>query len=82
MMLSTARATSRALETGVRKVVGATKRKLIIQFLGESIFFAFVSLIIALIFIYLLIPHFNAFTEKGLSLNTGGHIEVTGDCSY
>ncbi|MCK4853530.1 MAG: ABC transporter permease, partial [Bacteroidales bacterium] len=69
MMLSTARATSRALETGVRKVVGASKRKLVIQFLGESIFFAFVSFIIALIFMYLLLPHFNTFTEKDLSLN-------------
>jgi putative ABC transport system permease protein len=78
MMLSTARATSRALETGVRKVVGATKRKLIIQFLGESIFFAFVSLIIALIFMYLLLPHFNAFTEKDLSLKLADALKTWG----
>ena len=78
MMLSTARATSRALETGVRKVVGATRRKLVIQFLGESIFFTFVSLVIALIFTYLLLPHFNAFTEKDLSLNLADTLKTWG----
>ncbi len=78
MMLSTARATSRGLETGVRKVSGASKRKLIIQFLGESLFFAFVSFIIALIFMSLLLPFFNAFTEKDLSLNLADKLGTWG----
>jgi putative ABC transport system permease protein len=78
MMLSTARATSRGLETGVRKVSGATKKKLIIQFLGESLFFAFVSFLIALIFMSLLLPVFNAFTEKDLSLNLADKLGTWG----
>jgi ABC-type antimicrobial peptide transport system permease subunit len=78
MMLSTARATSRALETGVRKVSGASKSKLIIQFLGESLFFAFVSFFIALIFMSLLLPFFNAFTEKDLSLNLADNLGTWG----
>ena len=76
MMLSTARATSRSLETGIRKVVGASKRKLVTQFLGESVFFAFVSWVIALIFMYLLLPQFNEFTEKDLSLNLADNLET------
>jgi len=78
MMLSTARATSRGLETGIRKVVGAVKKKLVIQFLGESLFFAFVAFIIALLFLFLLLPHFNAFTEKDLSLNLAGSLSPWG----
>ncbi len=78
MMLSTARATSRALETGVRKAVGASKQKLVIQFLGESVFFAFLSLIIALLLLQLILPHFNTFTEKNLSLDPGENLNTWG----
>ena len=48
MNLSTARATTRAKEVGLRKVVGAVKSQLILQYLGESVILCFISLIFAL----------------------------------
>jgi putative ABC transport system permease protein len=67
MNLSTARASRRALEVGIRKVSGASKRQLIQQFLGESLFFSFIALIFSLFFIELALPSFSVFTGKDLS---------------
>lgn len=72
--LSTARSVRRAREVGVRKVVGAHQRQLIKQFLGESIFLALLSTVLALGLIELAVPYFNEFVQKPLSLwegNTG-----------
>ena len=57
--LATARAMKRAREVGIRKVMGATKKQLIIQFLGESILITFIALIIALAFVEVTLPMFN-----------------------
>ncbi|MCV5232571.1 FtsX-like permease family protein, partial [Escherichia coli] len=46
--LSTARASQRAREVALRKVLGATRRQLIIQFIGESIIVTFLAMVIAL----------------------------------
>ncbi len=69
MNLSTARSEQRAKEVGVRKVMGAGKRKLIGQFIGESVFTALVSLLLALAIIYISLPAFNLLVEKHLSVN-------------
>ena len=69
MNLSTARATQRAKEVGLRKVVGANRRILTTQFLGESIFFAMLALILALGFVALVLPYFNAFSGRSLGLS-------------
>lgn len=69
--LSTARATKRALEVGVRKVIGANKKQLVTQFIGESIIISFVSLLFAIAIVVLLLPNFNQFTGKSLSLIRG-----------
>lgn len=68
MNLSTARASRRALEVGVRKVSGATKSQLVRQFLGESALFSFLSLVLAVIMIELLLPWFSQFTGKSMTL--------------
>ncbi len=65
--LSTARSASRAKEVGMRKVVGAKKGSIIAQFLGESILISFVSLLIALLLAYVLLPPFNLLTAKEIS---------------
>jgi putative ABC transport system permease protein len=57
--LATAGAGKRSREVGIRKVLGSLKKQLIFQFLAESVLMAFCSLIIALLFIYLLLPWFN-----------------------
>src|SRR5258705_1616312 len=54
--LSTARSISRAKEVGLRKVVGAEKRQLIKQFLGETIMFALIALLIAIIVAIFILP--------------------------
>ena len=67
--LATARATTRAMEVGMRKVVGANRRILIVQFLGESFLLSLLALLLALSLVELFLPAFNAFTLKALSLN-------------
>jgi putative ABC transport system permease protein len=68
MNLSTARAAGRAKEVGIRKVVGAGRATLIIQFLGESIGMAVVSCLLAIGWVSLFLPAFNNITGKQLSL--------------
>ena len=68
MNLSTARASKRAKEVGVRKVVGAGKYDLIKQFLGESFLLAFIGVIIAIPLLYLLLPFLNVITRSDIHL--------------
>jgi len=67
MNISTARSANRAKEIGLRKVAGAYRRNIIIQFLGESFLLSFVALILSLILFILLLPLFNTLTGKTLS---------------
>ena len=56
MNLSTARSEKRAKEVGIRKVSGAYKSSLVLQFLGESLFIALISGILGLILVQLFCP--------------------------
>ncbi len=69
MNLSTARASRRALEVGVRKVAGARRSQLVRQFLGESVLFSFLALVVAIILIELSLPWFSQFTGKSMTLS-------------
>lgn len=69
MNLATARSVNRAKEVGVRKVVGAYRKHLIGQFLSESIFIAFVSLVLSIGLTLLALPQLNAFAGKALVFN-------------
>ncbi len=69
MNLSTARSATRAHEVGMRKVLGATRKSLIGQFFSESLFFAFVSLILAALLVQLALPSINSLTGRILRLN-------------
>ena len=71
MNLSTARATRRAKEVGLRKVTGAHRSQLIKQFLGESILLSYLSVGLAVLIVQLVLPVFNVFTGKSLSLTQG-----------
>jgi putative ABC transport system permease protein len=68
MNLATARSEKRAREVGVRKVLGAGKRLLVIQFIGEALLMAFISGIIAVLITALALPAFNTLVEKQLVL--------------
>lgn len=71
--LSTARATKRAKEVGLRKVVGAFKNQLVFQYLSESILISFLSLLLALAIAYLSIGWLNQFTGKNLVIDPVGN---------
>jgi len=68
MNLSTSRSEQRAREVGVRKVLGAGKNKLILQFIGESLMMAFLSSIFSVVLIFLALPSFNNLVQKHLSI--------------
>ena len=68
MNLSTARSVVRAREIGMRKVVGAHRRHLIGQFLGESVLLSCLALILMLLIVELALPVFNGLMEKELRL--------------
>lgn len=69
MNLSTARSEKRAKEVGIRKVVGAQKASLVLQFIGESVFLSFLAGIIAIVIVLLCLPDYNQLTEKDLFIN-------------
>ncbi len=69
MNLSTARSSMRSMEVGLRKVMGADKSRLIRQFMGESFMMTSISMVFALVLVYLFLPTFSNFTDKELSLN-------------
>ncbi|MGA9650614.1 ABC transporter permease, partial [Pedobacter sp.] len=69
MNLSTVRSEKRAREVGVRKVLGVTRKDLIFQFIGESIFLAFLAGAVALLLVLLALPTFNELMLAGLTVN-------------
>lgn len=68
MNLTTARASGRLKEIGVRKTIGAVRGNLVRQFLFESLLVTFVSFLLSVLTVNLLLPAFNGFTNKQLSL--------------
>ncbi|HEX8263309.1 MAG TPA: FtsX-like permease family protein, partial [Allosphingosinicella sp.] len=70
--LATARASQRAREVALRKVLGATRKQLIVQFIGESILIALVAMLIALAMVELLVRPFSTFLEADLDLHYFG----------
>lgn len=87
--LSTARASQRMKEIGVKKAIGANRSTLIFQYLSESVILAFLALFIALGVVAMLLPQFDTITGKQLTLmmdSTGivimlGIVLVTGLCA-
>ncbi|HYE54175.1 MAG TPA: FtsX-like permease family protein, partial [Chitinophagaceae bacterium] len=71
MNLSTARSAKRALEIGVKKVLGAEKAALVRQFLWEAILVSLIAFVFALIINYLLLPLFEKVSGKDFSFSGG-----------
>jgi putative ABC transport system permease protein len=69
MNLSTARASKRAKEVGVRKVIGADKTDLISQFLAESFLLSLISVMIALPLLIIALPFLNNITQADINLS-------------
>jgi putative ABC transport system permease protein len=69
MNLSTARASKRAKEVGVRKVIGAARGNLIGQFLGESFLLSLLGILLALPLLAILLPYLNSATHADIPLS-------------
>lgn len=69
MNLATARSSQRAKEIGLRKVLGARRGILGVQFLTESLLISLVSVVLAVLLVYLLLPWFNQLTGKVMALD-------------
>jgi putative ABC transport system permease protein len=69
MNLATARSERRAREVGVRKSVGSGRAELVLQFIGESTFIAFIAFAIAVLLTQLVLPFYNQMVEKKLFID-------------
>lgn len=69
MNLSTARAAKRAKEIGLKKTVGASRWRLIAQFMGESLLITFIAVNFALVLARLFLPAFNTMMDRNLEID-------------
>lgn len=69
MNLSTARASRKAKEVGIKKSVGAARTSIVMQYMTESLLMSLVSAVLALVLVWLLLPQFNLVTEKKINLS-------------
>lgn len=74
MNLSTAKAARRFKEVGIKKVVGAERSQLVVQFLTESFLLTVFAMVLALLFAALLLPSFNQLTSKAITLHFTGRM--------
>ena len=70
--LKTAQAAQRAKEIGVRKVIGSSKRNLVVQFLIETFMICLIAYLVAFALVELLLPSFNKYLDKEIKLNNPG----------
>ncbi len=70
--IATARSSIRALEVGVRKVVGARRAEIVRQFLGEAVGLSFISLLLAVVIVDLVLPVYNKSQGKEIALLSAG----------
>lgn len=69
MNLATAKSTLRSREIGLRKVLGAGRKNIILQFFGESILMTILAMIVALFLVMLILPTFNMIADRELTFN-------------
>lgn len=72
--LTTARAAHRGVEVGVRKLAGARRRDLILQFLGESLLYVTVAMLLAMSLVELALPAFRALLDPGENISVAPSI--------
>jgi putative ABC transport system permease protein len=76
MNLTTAKASNRSKEIGIKKTVGAFRGQLITQFLVESVLVTFISFALTVLLVNLILPFFNEFTNKKLSLGLSTNYKI------
>ncbi|MGB3850639.1 MAG: FtsX-like permease family protein [Tunicatimonas sp.] len=78
MNLSTAKASRRLKEIGIKKAIGANRSTLVYQYLGESLLMASLSLVTAMLLVALFLPQFNQITGKQLALSPNVSLILSG----
>jgi len=78
MNLATARSEKRAKEIGVRKVLGSGRKKLIFQFIGESLIMSAIATILAVVIMIVALPAFNSLVQKTLTLGLSNPVHIIG----
>ncbi len=78
MNLSTSRYSNRMGEIGIRKVIGAQRRQLVKQFLGESVITCLIAVVLSIILIELLLPAFNTLMTKDIQFEIFRNLKLTG----
>ena len=78
MNLATARSEKRAREVGVRKVLGAGKRILVVQFIGEALLMAALAAVGSIVIMTLVLPVFNMLVQKELLLELTNPVHMAG----
>ncbi|MFC1724459.1 ABC transporter permease [candidate division KSB1 bacterium] len=76
MNLSTARSAKRAMDVGVRKIIGATRRQLMNQYIGESLVFSTAAFLLSLLFTFLLLPLFNSVIGRDLQFTVFSNLKL------
>ncbi|MBN2411175.1 ABC transporter permease [candidate division KSB1 bacterium] len=69
MNLTTAYSGNRTKEIGLRKVIGARRSELILQYMGESVILAIIALIFSILLVFLCLPFYNTLSGKEFVLN-------------
>jgi putative ABC transport system permease protein len=72
--LATANSYLRKKEIGVRKIVGASRFTLFVQFIGESLIFSFISMLVACMLVEVSLPYFNAIVQRQIEINVSRDI--------
>jgi putative ABC transport system permease protein len=76
MNLATAGSQQRAKEVGVRKVLGAARKGLVIQFISEALLMSMLAAIVAIIIIICFLPAYNLLMQKNLSLDPRNSVQI------
>ncbi|HEX9829548.1 MAG TPA: ABC transporter permease [Bacteroidota bacterium] len=76
MNLATARSMKRTKEIGMRKVAGAHRGQVAMQFFSESVLFSVLSFVVAILIVELILPAFNALANKTLALELASHMSL------
>ncbi|HEY9002601.1 MAG TPA: ABC transporter permease [Mucilaginibacter sp.] len=76
MNLATARSEKRAKEIGVRKVLGSGRKRLVFQFIGESLIMSFIAASLAVVLIIVALPAFNLLVQKNLSIGLDNPVHI------
>ncbi len=77
MNLSTARASRRMKEVGIKKAIGVNRLVLVFQYLGESTLMSFLALIVAIFLVVLFLPSFNEITGKHITMSLNANLIFT-----